>query len=140
MVQLFSRECEDRYEFRQNSDEDLGHRRSGLIDLGVNHEPSNKALHTFKNFDEGLVACFYRLGRLVVPGYQNRRAGGASERGRIRTDRRMLMAEKIGDAGGNAYTTMVLKKTVRNFGVLTRLTPSLRVGLAERVYKPVTTG
>lgn len=62
--------------------------------------------------------------------------GWWSECGRIRTDRRTLIAEKIGDAGGNAYMTMVMKKMVRRkkkLGALTRLTPPLRAGLAERV-------
>lgn len=112
LVHLFRRESENRYEFCQYFDKNPGHRRGGSIDVGVNHESSNKALYAFKNFDEGIVASFHGLGSLVIPDI---RTEGSVERAcRIRTDRRTLMAEKIGDAGGNAYMTRVLKKTVRH--------------------------
>lgn len=67
MIHLLGRESENGYEFRQYFDENPGHRRGGSIDLGVNHESSDKALYTFKNFDEGIVASFDGLWRLVIP-------------------------------------------------------------------------
>ena len=77
LIHLFGRESENRYEFRHYFDKNLGHRRGGSIDLGVNHESSDKALYAFKNFDEGIVASFHGLGRLVISGI---RTEGSVER------------------------------------------------------------
>ena len=103
LIHLFGRESENRYEFRHYFDKNPGHRRGGSIYLGVNHESSDKALYAFKNFDEGIVASFHGLGRLVVSARASERKGQWSERAMIRTERRTLMAEKIGDVGGNTY-------------------------------------
>ena len=67
LVDLFGRESENRYEFRHYFDKNPSHRRGRSIDLGVNHESSDKALYAFKNFDKGIVASFHRLGSLVIP-------------------------------------------------------------------------
>ena len=86
LVHLFRRESENRYEFCQYFDKNPGHRRGGSIDVGVNHESSNKALYAFKNFDKGIVASFHGLGSLVNPRYQNGRVSGASVPGYAQTE------------------------------------------------------
>jgi hypothetical protein len=65
LVDLFSRESKNRNQFSHNFGDHFGHRRSGLIDLGINDESSNKAFDAFKDFDEGVVASFHRFWRLV---------------------------------------------------------------------------
>ena len=79
MIHLFGRESKKKYEFGHYFDKNPSHRRGGSIDLGVNHKPSNEALYAFKNFDEGIVASFHGLGRLVIPDI---RTEGSVERAR----------------------------------------------------------
>jgi len=67
LIHLFGRESKNRYEFGHYIDKNPSHRRGGSIDLGVNHESSNKALYAFKDFGEGIVASFHELGRLAIP-------------------------------------------------------------------------
>jgi len=68
---LFGCKSENRNQFNHYSDDYFGHRRRRLLDLGINHESSDKAFHAFKDLNEGIVACFHGLERLVIPN--NRR-------------------------------------------------------------------
>jgi len=63
---LLSCKSENRYQFDHYSDDHFRERQDGLFDLGVNYESPNKALNAFEDLNEGIVVCFYRLGRLVT--------------------------------------------------------------------------
>jgi len=67
LFHLFSREGKNRYEFGHNFDNHFGYRRSRMLDLGIDHESPDKSLDAFENLDEGVIAFFDRVGRLVVP-------------------------------------------------------------------------
>lgn len=63
---LFSCKSENRNQFNHYADDHFGHRGRRLLDLGINHESSNKAFDAFKDLNEGIVACFHGLERLVI--------------------------------------------------------------------------
>jgi len=72
---LFSCKSENRNQFNHYSDDHFGHRGGRLLDLGINHESSNKAFDAFKDLNEGIIACFHGCERLVIPDI--RRVGGS---------------------------------------------------------------
>ena len=95
---LFGHESKDKYQFSHYFDDHFGHRKSRPLDLCINHDVSEETLNAFKDFHEGVVAFPHRLGRLVILECQMSQGSG-----RIRTDIKTPIPEKIADAKGENY-------------------------------------
>lgn len=140
LVHLFCRESEDKYQFSHYFDGHFGHRRIGPLNLCINRKATEKTLNAFKDVHDSVVAFSHRLGRLVFPECLVSQRG---ENGRIRTDSKTRIPEKIADAKGKPYRQRHQGGDLGegpNLLGLARLTPPLRAELVESVYKPVTTG